>query len=467
MQQQRHGQLLGLLIALGVNGSLAAIQPAWGQVPKEIRDELSARQQKLAKADKLFDRGKKQVARKIYRKVQEPWTERNGERSSVADPIMEVEAISPAGQVFWRQAQKGLEKDLKSAVLAPLEHLIEEAPEFVPGQIAYARALKRYGQTEKATRRIEAAATRYPGNAALKAAQVELLESQEKWLRASIAARQYALTHPEASDSARFAQLADKNMERYQSDLKAEITGSAVASEFLGALTGQEGQTAQLAALMLKGESQVGKQVANSKREQAPLIKEKAVVNYVNEVGQNLAELMGRSKFNYKFYVIDKDTFNASAYPGGKIFVHSGALKAMESEAELAGLLAHEIAHAVASHSYRSIAEDILLQNLGQAIPFGKVISELASLRYDRQDEREADILGLYALNASKYSVDGIYSLMATMRQEKASSRPEWARSHPVPESRLHYVQELIQRRGYERHSYYGVVPYAQMKQTL
>jgi hypothetical protein len=69
MQQQRHGQLLGLLIALGVNGSLAAIQPAWGQVPKEIRDELSARQQKLAKADKLFDRGKKQAARKIYRKV--------------------------------------------------------------------------------------------------------------------------------------------------------------------------------------------------------------------------------------------------------------------------------------------------------------------------------------------------------------------------------------------------------------
>jgi len=176
---------------------------------------------------------------------------------------------------------------------------------------------------------------------------------------------------------------------------------------------------------------------------------------------------MGRSEFNYKFYVIDKDTFNASAYPGGKIFVHSGALKAMESEAELAGLLAHEIAHAVASHSYRSIAEDILLQNLGQAIPFGKVISELASLRYDRQDELEADILGLYALNASKYSVDGIYNLMATMRQENASSRPEWASSHPVPESRLHYVQELIQRRGYERHSYYGVVPYAQMKQTL
>ncbi|PSO67207.1 MAG: hypothetical protein BRC42_16595 [Cyanobacteria bacterium QS_1_48_34] len=110
MQQQRHGQLLGLLIALGVNGSLAAIQPAWGQVPKEIRDELSARQQKLAKADKLFDRGKKQAARKIYRKVQEPWTERNGERSSVADPIMEVEAISPAGQVFWRQAKKAWKK---------------------------------------------------------------------------------------------------------------------------------------------------------------------------------------------------------------------------------------------------------------------------------------------------------------------------------------------------------------------
>ncbi|PSP14156.1 MAG: peptidase M48 Ste24p, partial [Cyanobacteria bacterium SW_10_48_33] len=74
---------------------------------------------------------------------------------------------------------------------------------------------------------------------------------------------------------------------------------------------------------------------------------------------------------------------------------------------------------------------------------------------------------GLYALNASKYSVDGIYNLMATMRQENASSRPEWASSHPVPESLLHYVQELIQRRGYERHSYYGVVPYAQMKQTL
>jgi len=467
MQRQRYRQTIAWLIALGVNASLATIKPAWSQAPKGIRDELSAKQQKLAKADRLFDRGKKQAAQKIYREVQEPWTEVENEQSSVVEPITEAEALSPAGQVFWRQAQEGLKKDLKSAVLAPLQQLVKEAPEFVPGQIAYARALKRYGQTEKATRRIEAAATRYPGNAALKAAQVELLESQEKWLRASIAARQYALTHPKASDSARFAQLADKNMERYQSDLKAEITGGAVASGIVGALTGQEGQTVQVAALMLQGESKVGKQLANSRREQAPLVKEKAVVKYVNEVGQNLAELMGRSEFDYEFYVIDEDAFNAFAYPGGKIFVYSGALEAMGSEAELAGLLAHEIAHAVASHSYRSIAEGILLQNLGQAIPLGNVISGLANLKYSRQDEREADVLGLYALNASKYSVDGMYNLMATMRQENASSQPEWASSHPVPESRLHYIQELIQRRGYERHSYYGVVPYVQMKQTL
>jgi len=467
MRQRRYGRLLGVLMVLGLHGGLTAIKPTRAQIPQGLRDELSARQQKLAKADQLFSQGQKQAAKKIYRQVQKPWPKGKSEQSSVAEPIAETDALSPAGQVFWRQAQQGLEKDLKSAVLAPLKHLVEEAPAFVPGQIAYARALKRYGQTEKAIRRIEAAASRYPGNADLTAAQVELLESQEKWLHASIAARQYALTHPQASNSARLARLADKNMERYQSELKAELTGSAVASGVVGALTGQEEQATRMAALMLQGESQVGKQLANSMREQAPLVKKKDTVNYVREIGQNLAELMGRDEFDYEFYVIEKDVFNAFALPGGKIFVYSGALSAMDSEAELAGLLAHEIAHAVASHGYRSIAEGMLLQNVGQAIPLGKVISGLARLEYSRQDEREADVLGLYALNASKYSVDGMRNLMVTMRQESASSKPAWARSHPVPESRLRYVEQLIQRRGYERHSYHGIVPYAQMRQAL
>ena len=279
MRQRRYGQLLGVLMVLGLHASLTAIKPSRAQVPQGLRDELSARQQKLAKADQLFSQGEKQAAKKIYRQVQKPWPNGKSEQSSVAEPITEADALSPAGQVFWRQAQQGLEKDLKSAVLAPLKHLVEEAPAFVPGQIAYARALKRYGQTEKAIRRIEAAASRYPGNADLTAAQVGLLESQEKWLHASIAARQYALTHPQASNSARLARLADKNMERYQSELKAELTGSAVASGVVGALTGQEEQATQMAALMLQGESQVGKQLANSMQEQAPLVKKKDTVN--------------------------------------------------------------------------------------------------------------------------------------------------------------------------------------------
>ena len=139
------------------------------------------------------------------------------------------------------------------------------------------------------------------------------------------------------------------------------------------------------------------------------------------------------------------------------MFVHTGAIRAANSQAELAGLLGHEVAHAVLSHGIQSVNKSDILSQLGEQIPYGAILSNLASLQYSRQYERQSDILGTRALAASGYAADGLRNFMATLNANTQSNQAEYLSSHPAPASRVDYLEELIQLNGYNRYALEGV----------
>jgi predicted Zn-dependent protease len=178
-----------------------------------------------------------------------------------------------------------------------------------------------------------------------------------------------------------------------------------------------------------------------------------------------VARVAGRKEFQYEFNVILEDKINAFALPGGKIFLNAGAIKSSNSEAELVGLLAHEVSHAVLSHGFQLVTEGNLLSNVTQFIPLGGTIAQLFVLDYSREMERQADILGTRMLTSLGYAADGLRNLMVTLKQEAPSHPYSWLATHPVTDERIRYLEELIQRNGYNRYTYEGVARHTEMRQ--
>ncbi len=450
-----------------------AEESAEPQTPELSPEEL-ARQEKLIEADRLYLRGEFAAAQQLYRQVKAPFeveTEVQEQPAAIYDP----EELSPAGAVYWRQAQAGLEQELETKTLIPLKFLVEQQPEFIPGQLSYAQALKEYDQQEEALQVLERATTLYPNEPDLLKAKITALGEAERWLEASLAARQFALFHADTAQAAEFEALADENLERYQSHLRSELRGNAIANVITGALgyifTGNlfgPISAIETTTLMLRGESAVGERLAERVQDQLPMLEDETVLEYVREVGNKLAIVAGRDEFEYQFYVIMDDKLNAFALPGGKVFVNAGAILKTKSEAELAGLLAHELSHAVLSHGFQLVTEGNLIANITQYIPFGGTLTNLVVLDYSRDMERQADDLGTRILVAGGYAADGLHNLMVTLSQEE-NDKPlfAWLSTHPDTEERIRNIETLIERNGYNRYTYEGVARHMAIQERV
>jgi hypothetical protein len=442
--------------------------------PTPETQALSVTQQKLAEADKLYLAGDVAAAEKLYRQVKPPFPQESplGVTDKLPEPFSDPEQLSPAGKVYWREAQAGWEMGLATRILIPLKLLVERHPEFIPGQLLYARAVEQYNGEDSALSVLERATAMYPNQPDLLKARIEELGNSEQWLEASVAARQFALLNPEHPQAAEFTQLADQNLERFRSQLRKKITGNAIAGGITGilgfAITGSPlgaFSAVQTAALLMEGETALGERVAASAKRQLKLVEDQAVTGYVKELGEKLAKLSGRN-FEYEFYVVLDEDLNAFALPGGKVFVNAGAISHTDSEAELAGLLSHELAHAVLSHAFQQLTEGNLLANLTQYIPFGGPLTDLVMLDYSRDQERQADILGTRMLVAAGYAADGLHNLMVTLKEQKGggNSFESFFSTHPATKERISYLQKLIQRSGYNRYAYEGVTKHAQVR---
>ena len=441
----------------------------------ELSEEELAREQKLIEADELYLSGNLVEAEKLYREVKELFAaEVETEAAKLPEAIYDSAELSPKGAVYWRISSEGVEQQLESKIFIPLEFLVEQHPEFIPGHLRYAQALKDYERPKEALQVLERAAIQYSNEPDLLRVTIETYGEEKQWLEASLMARQFALLNPEHPEAEEFIQLADYNLERYQKHLRAELRGNLIANILTGALgyafTGSlfgPLSALETTALLLQGESAIGNQISNQVQEQAPMLEDEEVVAYVREIGNKLVAVTGRDQFDYEFYVIMDDQLNAFALPGGKIFINAGALTEINSEAELAGLLAHELSHSVLSHGFQLVTQGNLTSNLAQFIPFGGTAANLIVLNYSRGMERQADIFGTRILAASGYAADGLRNLTVTLKEQDKPSPPAWLSSHPNLADRVEYLETLIVNNGYNRYAYEGVERHSQIKKKV
>lgn len=449
---------------------------------KEPTPAEIARLKKLAAADKLYQAGDKAQAVELYRSAKETWDierERATDHDNVAIAFSDPDKLSPAGRVFWRNYQQGKEQELETKTISSLRLLTTREPQFIPAHIHYTEALLKYEREEEAIAALNQAVNRYPNEPAILRAKMKADIAAEQWLDASIMARQYALFNPDAPQAKEFERLADEYLEEYQSNLRESITWNAIGNAIAGtvgfALTGNlfgPLSAIETTALLLRGESAVGEASVGQIKKQVPLLKDEAVTNYVDRIGKKVADASGREEFDYEFHIIMDDTLNAFALPGGKIFVNAGAIMKTDSEAELAGLLAHEVAHSALSHGFQLATKGNLTANIIGYVPYvGNTASSLIVLNYSRGMEKQADIFGTRILVNAGYAADGVRNLMAQLheshQEEDNREPPAWLSSHPNSEQRIAYMERLIVDNNLDRYAYEGVAPHQEIKQLV
>ncbi|MBA2606542.1 MAG: M48 family metallopeptidase [Acidobacteriota bacterium] len=205
----------------------------------------------------------------------------------------------------------------------------------------------------------------------------------------------------------------------------------------------------------------IGRQLSIEVEQQAKLVEDPVVTEYVNRVGQNIV-LHSDSKIPFTIKVIDSDEVNGFALPGGFFYVNKGLILAADNESELAGVMAHEIAHVAARHAMENQGKGSALNYgmLAGIIFGGGIISSvlqnvggiggaLAMLKFSRGAEEEADKLGVQYLYASGYdptSMSTMFEKLASKNKKKPGSLAKLFSSHPQSIERRDSSLALVAR---------------------
>jgi predicted Zn-dependent protease len=458
-----------LLVILSALGFIFAHLLFLGVAPAQTLP-LTPEQQTLSEADKLYLLGKRNEAEQLYRQVKAPFEVSATQPSS---PILDSNQLSPASQVYWQNIQEGLQQNSESKLFTGLNLLIEAQPEFVPAYLLLADALQARDRSDEALSILEKAVTLFPDSVDLTKKQIEALENRHKWLEASIAARQFTIVYPDHPAVQEFQEVAEQDLKRFKQSITIQRVGGGILGSMIGLITGDSGASAlNLGALLIEGESRMGERLAEQYYSTHTIINDPAIDDYVSSLGQDLAKLMGR-KFDYKFYVVQDDGLNSFSLPGGKIFVNSGAILKAQSEAEFAGLLSHEIAHAALSHGFQSVVTSHLITNITQQIPYGNIINAIASVQYSQFQERQSDLIGTRVISTAGYASDGLRNVLEIVQKQDMSGvgnqnfLTSYLSTHPAPISRLRYLENLIQRNGYNRYAYEGIEKHVAIQNRL
>src|SRR5436190_15141757 len=212
----------------------------------------------------------------------------------------------------------------------------------------------------------------------------------------------------------------------------------------------------------LEKEIALGKQLAEEVARQSKLSQDPTVAEFINRLGQNLVR-NSDAKVPFTFQVVEDEVPNAFALPGGFIFVNTGMIKLASEEDELAGAMAHEIAHVAARHMTCQATKG---QIAGVAGAVGGMVlggglggwagrqaagmaTQVGFLRLSRGAETEADHLGTQYLYAAGYDPNGaisIFEKLESLRKRKAGAWDRLLSTHPMDADRIDKTQQEIQR---------------------
>lgn len=189
------------------------------------------------------------------------------------------------------------------------------------------------------------------------------------------------------------------------------------------------------------------------------LYSDAAIQEQIDQIGQRLVSgsVARDTVWQFDFHVLDDpETINAFALPGGQVFITTGLLSELETEAEIAGVLAHEIVHVLARHGAQRIAKSELTNGLigavgvasgeASAAQTAAVIGQLVNMSYGREDEIQSDTLGVCLMIDAEYDPEAMLRVMEILAAASGEDQPpEFFSTHPNPGNRIEEIEEAIQ----------------------
>jgi predicted Zn-dependent protease len=201
-------------------------------------------------------------------------------------------------------------------------------------------------------------------------------------------------------------------------------------------------------------EIQIGREENAQVRKQMAELRDRQVAAYITRLGQRLAKAAPGAKYPYSFAVANYREINAFSLPGGPVWINRGVLHAAGNESQVAGVLAHEIAHIAQRHAADQMEKTLLTQwslgvlgamlgnvgGAGTAQAAGAMIANGVFLKFSREDEREADRVGLQIMTRAGWDGRGMTELFEVLRREAnrdPSAVEVFFSTHPSPQDRL------------------------------
>ena len=205
-------------------------------------------------------------------------------------------------------------------------------------------------------------------------------------------------------------------------------------------------------------EWELGQQIEAQLAQELPLTNDATVAGYVREMGQRMVRQTGASNLPWRFYVVRDDAINAFNVPGGLVYVNTGLIENVGSAGELAGAIAHEIAHGIERHGTErlskaneanAIAGAVLGQSPGTASQIAaQIAAQGAFASFSRADEREADAVGVRVMAEAGYDPEGLAQLLERLAAEERGGGIAFLRSHPLSSERMETVRQLARPYG-------------------
>jgi predicted Zn-dependent protease len=191
--------------------------------------------------------------------------------------------------------------------------------------------------------------------------------------------------------------------------------------------------------------------------------------NYINNVGQNISRVSHMPKLQFRYVAVNHEMVNAMALPGGYIFITKGMLKELDSEAQLAAILAHETAHVTARHSAQAMTTQIGMGLIFSALSdktasgsmeMARLGSQIIGLKYSREHEEQADAVGLDYMVRAGYSANAAVETMEVLERQEKTRSIEFLSSHPNPDNRKEKMLRQINLRQYPQDMIIGQKDY-------
>ena len=181
-------------------------------------------------------------------------------------------------------------------------------------------------------------------------------------------------------------------------------------------------------------------------------------VERVQRVGQKLAQVSDRQDFAYKFFIVDKDELNAFTTPGGNVYIFSGLLNTITTDDQLAFVLGHEVGHSAAKHTVKKfqaalgadLITNIILSQVGEGAQrvaniSSSLLTNIIFSAYGRQDEFEADRLGVKYMYLAGYDTKGSMEALAALKKESEGLSIPLLRTHPYLDDRIKAVEKEVE----------------------